>query len=243
MQQLPNGLKDYLTNISRGKRSECGGRCKKICYLLPVKTHCLLLLFLVSFNATSQEMLLKVSENYYRSLPFHNEFSRFVEHLLNDPTFIKDTIHKKTDSTLFYMRGSYRSHNPFFFKAIRTDVILAERQEPRYDSAGTYHTVFYYQIVGYAPPDEEGIRDVKLEFEKACRRYKRGFTGSNDRELKSGTEKTGEVRDYLFRHAAYPPLTISWLSSEGGKNNVFAITIRFMVYSNHAFLPVPPKGF
>jgi hypothetical protein len=186
-------------------------------------------------------MLLKVTENYYRSLPFHKEFSRFVTHLMNDPTFMKDTIHKKTDSTLFYMRGTYRSHNPFFFKAIRTDIILAEKEEMIYDSATMTRSVFYYQLVGYAPPGEEGIKDVQQEFEKACRRYKRGFTGSNEKEFKKGEVKKGEVKDYLFRYTTYPPLTISWLSSEEGKNNVFAITVRFIVYDNMALLPIPPQ--
>jgi hypothetical protein len=213
-------------------------------YLFPMKRHCLLVLLLFSLQSHSQEMLLKVTENYYRSLPFHKEFSRFVQHLLNDPSFIKDTIARKTDTTLYYLRGSYRSHNPFFFKGIRTDIILAEKEELAYDSGTAVRSVFHYQIVGHAPPGEEGKKEVQQEFEKACRRYKRGFTGSNDRDLKSGNNtKKGEIRDYLFRHLMYPPLTISWLSSDGAKNNVFAITVRFMVYDNNALLPIPPQGF
>lgn len=208
-----------------------------------MKKYCLSLILLSSLQTHSQEILRKVSDEYYRSSPFNKEFHRFIEHILNDPAFIKDTVHRKTDTTLYYMRGSYRGHNPYFFKAIRTDIILAERLEPFLDSANTFHTVFYYQLVGYAPPGEEGINDVKREFEKACRRYKKGFTGNNDRELTSGNQKKGEVRDYMYRHAFYPPLTISWLTSESGANNVFAITIRFMMYDNRALLPVLSQGF
>jgi hypothetical protein len=216
---------------------------QEIYYLLPVKKFYLLFLLLFSLHAHSQEMLLKVTENYYRSLPFHKPFNKFIEHLLNDPTFIRDTVAKKTDTTLYYLRGSYRSHNPFFFKGIRTDIILAEKEEMEYDSATEVRSVFHYQIVGYAPPGEEGIKDVQQEFEKACRRYKKGFTGSNDREIKTGNTKRGKVRDYVFRHLTYPALTISWLTSENGQNNVFAITVRFMVYRNNALLPIPPDGF
>lgn len=189
----------------------------------------------------SQEMLLKVSEEYYRSLPFHKEFNRFVQHLLNDPTLITDTIHKKTDSTLFYMRGSYRTHNPFFFKGIRTDVILAEKEEMEYDSAAPARSIFYYQLVGYAPPGETGRKEVEQEFERACRRYKRGFTGSNERELKAGDKKVGEIRDYLFRFTSYPPLTLSWATSNNGQTNLFALTIRFIIVENQALLPIAPQ--
>jgi hypothetical protein len=198
----------------------------------------LLLFFLLTRLAVhGQEVFVKISENYFRSSPFDKEFSKFLGHLMNDPTLTDKTINKKNDSTLFFFQGAYSTHNPYFFKAIKTKIILAEKEEILNDSLKLLHTVYVYQLIGYAPPGEEGIKDVKEEFEKFCRRYKKGFRDSNYEELKTNEKQSGEIRDFSYRNLHFYPLTAAWATSKDHNDNIFAITIRFKVFNNLPYLP------
>ncbi|MBI5372961.1 MAG: hypothetical protein HZA79_13145 [Sphingobacteriales bacterium] len=196
----------------------------------------------------------KIIRQYYRINPFNKEFSSFLQRLMNDPTLSNTTIHRKTDSTLFFLEGNYTTHRPFFFPAGQVKVILAEREltpdlparlaAKRAGQAGSaedFNTVFLYQLVGYAPGGKEGEQDVKKEFEKLSRQYQRVFEISSPRELKSGQQVYGEVRDFYFTNVFFPILTLAW-STSGEKENLVAITVRFMVYNNAAYLPIAANG-
>ena len=135
----------------------------------------LLFFLLFHFTVNGQQQLEKIAANYFRSTPFNKEFSQFLAHLMNDPTLIDKTIKKKTDSTLFYIQATYSSHNPFFFKGIKTKVILAEKEEMPADSTQEPQSVYIYQLIGYAPSGEDGIKDIKEEYKKIGRRYKKSF--------------------------------------------------------------------
>jgi hypothetical protein len=197
-----------------------------------------LLLLMLSYHLAghSQETFVKISESYFRSTPFHKEFSRFVSHLMNDPTLINKRILKKTDSTLFFLEGDYSSHNPFFFKSIRTSVILAEKELETGDSLRPAQTIYIYQLIGYAPSGEDGIKEVKAEYEKFCRRYKKGFSESAYKELKEGDKQSGEMNNFSFNGLSFYPLTAAWATSKTHQDNLFAITIRFKVFNNTAYL-------
>lgn len=204
----------------------------------------LLLLLLTSLTAYPQSTYIKISENYYRSAPFNKEFSKFLNHLINDPTIVNKKILKRTDSTLFYLKGTYTTHNPFFFKSIRTGVILAEQEfVVQQDSANLLHTIYAYQLIGYAPPGVEGMKDVKDEFEKFCRHYKKGFWDNKSEEIKKDDGQHGEIRDYSFRYLSFFPLTVAWATSSDHTENIFALTLRFMVVNNIPYLPESPDGF
>jgi hypothetical protein len=209
-----------------------------------MKRSLLLLFLLIQLSVRAQETFLKISQTYFRSAPFGREFSKFLSHLMNDPTLTDKTINKKNDSTLFFFKGTYSSHNPFFFKALKTKIILAEKQEVVNDSLNLIHTIYVYQLIGYAPPGEDGARDVKEEFEKFCRRYKKGFWRSYYEKLKANeNQSSGEISNFSFRNQTFYPLTAAWATSMDHNDNVFAITIRFQVYNNSPYLPTVPDGF
>lgn len=197
-------------------------------------------ILLLSLQAQSQQ-LYKISKNYYRADPFRQEFSSFLNQLMKDPLLINKTIHKKTDSTLFFLDGIYNSYSPFFFKTTHCKVALAEREEA-VDSTGQLYSFFLYQLVGYAPAGKDGIKDVQQEFEKFCRQYKRGFTRDNYKELKLQDQQTGEIRDYYYKDLLLSPLTVAWATNKDHTENVFAITIRFSIVENTAYLPIPADG-
>jgi len=208
--------------------------------------NCFIIFFFVIFScydSSAQQAIYDIAKNYYRSNPFENEFSKFLNHLMNDPTLADKIIYKKTDSTLFFLKGVYASHSPFFFKADKTEIILAEYEEADKDSSQFIHTVFVYQLISHAASGEEGIKNVKEEFEKLCRHYKKRFDENNYRELKAGEKQAGEIRNYSSNYPGFFPLTIAWATSKEHDDNIFALTIRFMVFENRAYLPITTDGF
>ncbi|HEX5652726.1 MAG TPA: hypothetical protein VFX58_06615 [Chitinophagaceae bacterium] len=209
------------------------------------KTLLLIILFIgCQSKGNSQDAIFKIAKHYYRSEPFEKEFSQFLHHLINDPLLSNKTIHKKTDSTLFFLEGTYLDHRPFFFRGEKSRVILAEKEQSvLIDSINYLQTIYVYQLIGYAPRGAEGVKDVEAEFEKFSRRYKNAFPRNQYREIKRDNERSGQVRDYAGEALNFFPLTIAWASSQSNQENIFAITIRFMVDNNRAHLPKAFYGF
>jgi hypothetical protein len=203
---------------------------RKLCFVL----FCNVLLY--SF-LHAQETINKITQSYFRCDPFSGEFSQFLNKLINDPALSDKKMDKKNDSTLFYLQGHYASHSPFFFPTIACKIILAERQEYADTSSNNVYTYFIYQLIGYAKDGEEGRKDIEEEFEKLSRRFKKGFKASDQKELKTGTEKTGDIINYSVTNTPFYPLSIAWTSSTGKKNNMLVISVRFYMTDNYAYLP------
>src|SRR6266404_4803476 len=79
------------------------------------------------FNSrvTNDNPIVHIAKDYFRSNPYNTYFSSFLNHLMNDPTLSDKTITKRTDSSFFFFMGNYNNHNPFGFKADRTEIRLA----------------------------------------------------------------------------------------------------------------------
>jgi hypothetical protein len=191
-----------------------------------------------------QETVSKITHSYFRSDPFNKEFSQFLNNLINDPALTEKSIKKRTDSTLFFLQGIYSSHSPFFFHTNRCKIILAERQEYKDSLSTRTYTYFIYQLIGYAAPGEEGQKDIKQEFEKLNRRFKKGLDETDQKELKRGYEQSGAIINYSFMKMPFYPLTIAWTTSADHQENIIAITVRFYMEDNEAYLylPIPPDS-
>lgn len=185
----------------------------------------------------AQETISKITQSYFRCDPFSGEFSQFLNKLINDPALSDKKMDKKNDSTLFYLQGHYTSHSPFFFPTIACKIILAERQEYADTLSNNIFTYFIYQLIGYAKDGEEGRKDIEEEFEKLSRRFRKGFKASDEKELKTGNEKTGDLINFLNTNLPFYPLSIAWTSSTDKKNNMLVISVRFYMTDNYAFLP------
>jgi len=196
---------------------------------------CLLLVFTCACSILhAQNAVIKVAGNYFKTSPFEKEFSQFLQQLLSDPSLSNKNTRKKTDSTLFFFEGRYGTYNPFFFKPIQTRVILAEKEQVVVqDSLSILHTIYEYQLIGYAPPGIQGINDVKQEFDKINRRFMKDFSSYESSELKKG----GLIRDYMYTSFPFYPFTLAWASNTDHTENIFAITVRFQVADNWAYLP------
>jgi hypothetical protein len=183
------------------------------------------------------KLLVKIARDYFRSDPYIVHFSSFLNHLMNDPTLVNKTTVKRTDTTLFFFKGDYTTHNPFAFKAKRTEIRLAEQQINLDDSIHTKDTILLYQLVGYTDgPD--AIDEVKKEFSKFERRYGKKLQ-NEDTPLNSENGVTGLVRNYFFPFDRYSPLVVSW-AKLSDLQTVFTITFRIKVIENVASLPYLP---
>jgi hypothetical protein len=186
--------------------------------------------------------LQKIIKEYFRSDPFRNEFSAFLRHLMNDPTIKNKHVYQRTDTSLFYMTGTYTSHNPFFFKPGQVDVILAENAVSYDDSLKVKDTIFAYQIVAYAPRTKEALQEVKKEFDKIHRRYNKNFSSNKYDETKKGDSVSLAAYHYFDKWHLLSPFTLAWGITNAG-DIAISISIRIKRRGNEAILPAPLYGF
>ena len=186
----------------------------------------------------AQEVLTQVAKYYFRANPFNQEIGNFLQQLVHDPTLINTSVFKRTDTSLFYFKGEYKYHNPFFFKAKRTQVVLAEREVVLNDSLHLIDTVMTYQVAGYTDGGKDGLNDVKQEFGKFDRKYIKKFVHNELTNLKLGDEVYGGIRDYYLDFSYLSPLSASWQKIGTSNENVFVITLRFKISGDIAVLPV-----
>jgi hypothetical protein len=178
-----------------------------------------------------------IARNYFRSNPFNKDFSSFLSFLINDPTIKNKTMEKKTDSTLFYFEGTYTTHNPFFFKPKKVEVMLTEMIVP-IDSLPP-DTIFAYQLLAYDDDSKEGVQELKKEFEKIFRKYKNNFPRNQYSENSAKTKLPGETYNFFDPLHAVSPFAVSWFGPDENKETCLVLTIRMDVYKNQAILPVP----
>lgn len=185
----------------------------------------------------SQEIVFKITREYFRSDPFRGEFSGFVNHLFNDPSMTNKITEKRTDSSLFYFQGTYTSYNPFFFKPKRVDVVLTE-MEVDLDTLGK-DTIYTYQLIAYANDNKEGIEDVKKEFDKIFKHYNKGFTRNSYDENPADSKIQGVTYNFFDQYHAVSPFALSRYYATETKETCLMLTIRMDTYNNRAMLPIP----
>ncbi|OQY95951.1 MAG: hypothetical protein B6D37_04115 [Sphingobacteriales bacterium UTBCD1] len=200
-------------------------------------------LALLSGYSNAQPALEQVAKYYFRSNPFAQEISSFLQQLINDPSLTNTRILKRTDTSLFYFTGEYKNFNPFFFKPEMTSVILSEKELILNDSLNIFDTVFVYQIAGYTAGGKEGENDVQQEFKRFDRKYLKKFATNELIGLKTGNITYGEIRNYYITASYLSPLSVAWQVIGNYKRNVFVITLRFKMNGNFAVLPITPDHF
>jgi hypothetical protein len=204
-----------------------------------------IVLFITIFlynTSEAQHVLTQVAKYYFRINPFNQRIGQFLQQLINDPTLINQSILKRTDTSLFYLRGEYKHYNPFFFKATRTQVVLAESEVVLNDSLHITDRIMTYQVAGYTEGGKDGLNDVKQEFGRFDRKYLKKFVHNELTNLKSGDAVYGGIRDYYFDFSYLSPLSVGWQKIGTSHENVFVITLRFKISDDVAVLPVSPDS-
>lgn len=197
---------------------------------------------LLASSSYSQEVLAKITDSYFRSDPFASEFSSFVQHLLKDPTLTGTELKKRTDTSLFYFHGTYKTHSPFFFKPKRVEVSLSEASIRLNRDSVKADTIYLYELVAYNDYTETGIKEIKREFEKIHKRYKNAFyKNALTEDTATNSDMHWAVYNFFSPSHFIAPFSVSWMGPDENKEISLVLTIRIDNRDNRTILPISFK--
>ena len=202
----------------------------------------LFLLFILIVNTGySQNPIQSVLKNYFRTHPFDMKFSSFIGSLQQDPWFKIDTYSRRTDSTFFFLTGTYKNFNPFRFVPKELRLIVAEEEIVHTDSLKTQDTIMSLQLLAISDSGEVNSKIVEKEFKRFHNNQEKRFSSSTSNSYK---EKDGSLTTRSYNYFISPfsiaPVTIAWGILPGSNQYAFVITIRFKVKENSAMYVVSP---
>ena len=193
---------------------------------------------LIAFNSYSQDPLQSILKTYFRAHPFDIRFSSFVTSLQKDPWFTVETYDRRTDSTFFFLTGTYKNFNPFRYLPKELKLVVAEEQIIYADSLRTHDTIINLQIMGLTGTGVVNRKAVEKEFKRFHNNQADRFSNS----VHQAFEDKGEVYYYFISPLSIPPVSIAWGHFETNQYT-FTITIRFKLKENMANYIVAPGEF
>jgi len=198
------------------------------------------LFILILSTGYSQNPIKSVLKTYFRVHPFEMKFSSFVISLQKDPWFTIENYSRRTDTTFFYLTGTYKNFNPFRYIPKELRLIVAEMQIIHEDSLKTYDTIMNLQLMGVAD-SLEGKKMVEKEFKRFHNNHADQFSSNTYNSYKSKNDNIiAEVYNYFVSPFSIAPVTIAWGILPETNQYSFTITIRFKVKENMSIYIVSP---
>ena len=199
-------------------------------------------LFILIFGTGySQNPIQSTLKNYFRSHPFDIKFSSFITSLQQDPWFTIETYGRRTDTSFFFITGTYKNFNPFRFVPKELRLIVAEEEIVHTDSLKTLDTIMNLQLLAISDSGEVNSKIVEKEFKRFHNNQENRFSSSTSNSYK---EKDGSLTTRSYNYFVSPfsiaPVTIAWGILPESKQNALIITIRFKVKENSAMYVVSP---
>ena len=196
---------------------------------------------LIAYTSFSQAQFKYVVKKYFRTHPLDMRFSNFILSLHKDPWFTIDVENRRTDSTFFYLSGTYKNYNPFQFLPRELRLILSEMQIVREDSLKTLDTIITLQLMGIADSSVAGEKMVKKEFKHFHNNQADRFSSNTYYPFKSKNGETvAEIYNYFVSPFSISPIAIAWGIQDETHLHVFTVTFRFKVIENIATFIVSP---
>jgi len=192
----------------------------------------------IAFNSYSQGPLQSILKTYFRAHPFDIRFSSFVTSLQQDPWFTVETYDRRTDSTFFFLTGTYKNFNPFRYLPKEIKLVVAEEQIIYADSSKTHDTIINLQIMGLTDTGIVNRKAVEKEFKRFHYNQADRFSNSVHHTF----EDIGEIYYYFISPLSIPPVSIAWGRVETNQYT-FTITIRFKIIENMANYIVAPGEY
>ncbi len=197
----------------------------------------LIILFITcAFSVKAQRELPDIAEHFYRVSPFEQDFSKFISALVSDPALTSKEVIKRSDTSFFFFKGTYKNFNPFTFLPTRTEIILAEQVQQLSDSLPDRDTFLIYQVLGYTEEGNAGTEAVKKEYNRFNRLYKSVFDEKNNTDMGTDGVIAGQVTNYFFSVSYLSPLTVAWGQLTSKHENVFALSLRLKIMENRSVL-------
>jgi hypothetical protein len=198
-----------------------------------------ILLVCTGYSQYPAESLIKT---YFRTHPFDMKFSSFIVSLQKDPWFTIETYDRRTDTSFFYLTGTYKNFNPFRYPPQELRLILAEQEIIHTDSLKTHDTIMSLQLLGIIDSGKVNSKLVEKEFNRFHKNQVDHFSTyiHESFENKDGSI-SAEINDYFVSPYPIAPITVAWGLLPETSQSAFTITIRFKVKENKATYIVSPN--
>jgi len=180
-------------------------------------------------------------KTYFRTHPFDMRFSNFIASLQQDPWFTIETYSRRTDTSFFYLAGTYKNFNPFHYPPKELRLVLAEEEIIHTDSLKTHDTIMNLQLLGISDSGAVNSKLVEKEFKRFHKNQSDRFSSNT---YDTFEEKNGRITAEIYNYFVFPfsiaPITIARGILPDTNQYVFTITIRFKVKENIATYIVSP---
>ena len=196
---------------------------------------------LIVSTSYSQNPLQSLLKTYFRTHPFDMKFSSFIASLQQDPWFTVETYSRRTDTSFFYLTGTYKNFNPFHYPPQELRLVLAEEEIIHTDSLKTHDTIMNLQLLGISDSGAVNSKLVEKEFKRFHKNQADRFSSNT---YDTFEEKNGRITAEIYNYFVFPysiaPITIAWGVLPHTNQYAFTITIRFKVKENISTYIVSP---
>lgn len=191
-------------------------------------------------NSMSVTTLENIATSYFKSVPYNKDFSQFLKELMTDPDLQDKQLSRRTDSTFFFVSGTYKRFNPFIYRPTTVKITVVEAEFSDSDTSSYRDTVMYYQLIVSTDSTAQSEQFVKKEYQRLLRKHDKKFTFSTYPLQKDNTASKGEVSICFMDVFAVSPLTVAWGREETTSNYAFSLTFRMKVRENRATMVTLP---
>jgi hypothetical protein len=169
------------------------------------------------------------------------KFSTFLLSLHKDPWFTIDAEDRRTDSSFYYLTGTYKNYNPFQYTPNELRLVVAEMEIIHEDSLKTADTILNLQLMGISDSSVAGKKMVEKEFKRFHNNHADRFSRNTYNSYKSKDGDTvAEIYSYFVSSFSIAPIVIAWGILPETHQYSFTITFRFKVKENNAIYIISP---
>ena len=197
-------------------------------------------LLIIAIKGFSQSPVQTIAKTYFRNHPFDSKFSTFILNMQRDPWLTLSEFHRRTDSTFFFLSGTYKNFNPFRYTPSELKITLAEQEIIYSDSLQTRDTIMNLQLNGVIDTNAASSKLVEKEFKRFHQSQSRRFDDVVYKSLGGKGAISGEIYNYFISPLSVAPITIAWGLMPNTKQYTFTITVRFKVMENMAVYITQP---
>ncbi len=195
----------------------------------------------VAYSQNTEDPVYKVAKKYFRSHPFGIKFSSFILSLQKDPWFTVSESYRRTDSTLFFLSGTYKNFKPVQFVPKEIRLHVAEETIFHTDSLKTLDTIINLQLIAIADSSVFGMKEVQKEFKRFNSSQSRHFSSSTYKFYPNDGPLVTETYNYFVFPFSIAPTTVSWGLLPDSRQYAFIVTIRFKLKQNIADYILTPE--
>ena len=182
-----------------------------------------------------------VLKKYFRTHPFNMLFSSFINSLKKDSLFTIDDYYRRTDSTFFFLSGTYKKFNPFHYQAAEVRMVISESELSYSDSLNTIDTIMTIQMMGITDSGIANKNQVIKEFQRFHENQGEKFWKNNYKNVDQHGETIAEIFNYFVYPYSVSPFAIAWGQLPDTHKYTFTITLRCKIKENVADLLTPPE--